>query len=85
VHVELLPSRTPSDLAHVDQALTQLMESRDEDRRRYTRIVSALLDLLGGQAVLPRHALDNAPGYQAGCTMSGDLVLQSVLVAGKKI
>ena len=76
---------TVDNLAHTYRVAARLMESRDQDRKRYVLIVSALLELLGGQAVIPTHALQNAPGYQVLRTTSGDLLLQSEAITRKKI
>lgn len=59
-------------------ALAELLRRHDQDHRQSTLVISALLELLGGQAHLPFHALQNAPGYQ--CTPgahSGDLILSA--------
>lgn len=59
-------------------ALSELLRQYDEEHKRSTRIISALLELLGGQTYLPRHVMDNTPGYEAlPGQHSGDLVLRS--------
>jgi hypothetical protein len=70
---------TQDGLAKLYRDTDALMKGADGEHKDYVRIVSALLELLGGQAVLPRHALKNAPGYQmvAG-PCGGDITLQSV-------
>jgi hypothetical protein len=82
-----LPQLTEAELSRLYQsadALEQLKQSaeklmvlRDAERSSYIKIVSALLDLAGGQAVIPPHALANAPGYQIAHGQDGDLILQS--------
>jgi hypothetical protein len=54
------------------------MKQADTAHKESVRIISALLELLGGNAVLPRHALKNAPGYQMfQGPNAGDITLQS--------
>lgn len=72
-----LTSLNAKDLAHIYRSTAQLIADRDRERRDHTLVVSALLELLGGRAVIPWHALENSAGYQRGVTESGDLVLQS--------
>ena len=69
---------TQDGLAKIFRDADALMQAHDAEHKTHVRIVSALLELLGGQAVLPRHALKNAPGYQMiSGPNAGDITLQS--------
>ena len=71
----LLPTLTTQELA-------ELLRQKDEEHRHKVRIVSAMLELLGGQVFLPLHALKDAPGYQEmPGGHSGDVVLTSSAVS----
>ena len=73
-----MPRLTQDGLAKIFRDSDALMKTHDGEHKSSVRIISALLELLGGQAVLPRHALKNAPGYQmiAGPN-AGDITLHS--------
>jgi len=83
--VSAMPTLTVKTLARLYRTTTQLLEGRDQEHRQHVLIVSALLELLGGQAVLPEHALQNASGYQSRMTTNGDLMLQSEAITRKTI
>lgn len=71
------PRLSPDDLAKLFRDTDQLMIAHDQEHRDNVRIISALLELLGGQVVLPRHALKDAPGYQmVSGPGAGDITLR---------
>ena len=74
----VLPTLTVDQLADLYRSSSNLLDSCNKERLRHASVVSALLELLGGQAILPKHALENTPGYQTARTGDGDLVLQTV-------
>lgn len=73
------PRLSQDGLAKIFRDADAMMQAHDFEHKNSVRIISALLELLGGQVVLPRHALKNAPGYQmlSGPT-AGDITLQSM-------
>ena len=73
------PLLSQDGLAKIFRDADTMMKAHDLEHKNAVRIISALLELLGGQAVLPRHALKNAPGYQMMSGPSaGDVTLQSM-------
>jgi hypothetical protein len=73
-----LPTLTIEVLAKLYRNQAALAESHDREHKDHVLVVSALLELLGGQALIPQHALANAPGFQTARTSDGALVLQTV-------
>jgi hypothetical protein len=75
---ELLPSLTEERLAKILKRIDEISAQRDREHHDSALVISALVELLGGEAFLPRHALQNAPGYEAHPGSSaGDLLLRS--------
>ena len=73
------PRLSQDGLAKLFRDTDTLMKQHDTEHKDSVRIISALLELLGGQVVLPRHALKNAPGYQTiPGPGAGGITLQSV-------
>ena len=72
-----MPVLTQTRLAKLMREADALIGKVDAERSFRVNLVSALLELLGGRAYLPGHALRNASGYQtAPGERAGDLVLQ---------
>lgn len=75
----MLPSLTQEKLEQILRRIDEISAQRDRENKQSTLVISALLDLLGGEAFLPDHALRNAPGYEAGQGPSpGDLFIRSL-------
>ncbi len=75
---EILPGLTVPRLAVLLQRIDEISGQRDQENRKDTLVISALLELLGGMAFLPVHALENAPGYECiPGEHAGDLLLRS--------
>ena len=75
----MLPSLTEEKLKQLLRRIDEISAQRDRENRQSTYVISALLDLLGGEAFLPDHAIRNAPGYEAYQGSSpGDLLLRSL-------
>jgi len=73
--IHILPQ---DDLARLYRTSAGLAAILDQERREHTQVVAALLELVGGRAVLPRHAVDGARGYQIAHGDDGALILQVV-------
>jgi hypothetical protein len=75
----MLSFLTEDKLAKILRRIDEISRQRDQENRQSSLIISSLLELLGGQAFLPNHALQNAPGFEAAeGEHSGDLVLRSL-------
>ena len=57
-------SLTKEGLAKIFRDAQGIIKAKEDEHLLRVRIVSCLLDLLGGQAVIPGHVLRNAVGYQ---------------------
>ena len=75
---ELRPHMTDERLAQILRRIDEISRQRDAENRQSALIISALLELLGGQVFLPKHALEDSPGFEISQgEHSGDLLIHS--------
>ena len=60
----MLPGMTQDRLAELLRQNDKLTGGHDETLKGQALIISALLELLGGHAFLPSHAVQNATGFE---------------------
>lgn len=74
---EMMGHLTQDKLAKLLRGTDELLAKIDSEHRYRVRLVSALLELTGGQAYIPGHALKDTPGYEtAPGEHAGDLLLR---------
>lgn len=74
-----MPTLSQDRLAKLLRDTEGLIEVANHERRQHNAVVSALLELLGGQAFLPKHVLDSVEGFQSSPgEHAGDIVLTSL-------